>query len=103
MTTHVRPEGSAPLKRAHAISSLTVAGLIACAMFAPARAETSVVKLGYQYSLWGAPAVVALELNLFKKHGIEVDAKRFGAGKDARDQTREMFRGKLNRTSLTIP
>ena len=85
MTTHVRPEGSAPLKRARAISSLTVAGLIACAMFAPARAETSVVKLGYQYSLWGAPAVVALELNLFKKHGIEVDAKRFGAGKDARD------------------
>lgn len=75
MTTQFRPIAT----------SLTVAGLIASALLAPARAETSVVKLGYQYSLWGAPAVVALELNLFKKHGIEVDAKRFGAGKDARD------------------
>lgn len=75
MTTHIRPIGTA----------LTLAALTACALFTPARAETSVVKLGYQYSLWGAPAVVALELNLFKKHGIEVDAKRFAAGKDARD------------------
>jgi ABC-type nitrate/sulfonate/bicarbonate transport system substrate-binding protein len=55
------------------------------ATLAPAGAETNVVRLGYQYSLWGAPVVVALELNLFKKHGIEVEAKRFGAGKDARD------------------
>ena len=78
MTHHVRPA-------ARAISSLTVAGLIACVLLAPARAETAVVRLGYQYSLWGAPAVVALELNLFKKHGIEIEAKRFGAGKDARD------------------
>jgi len=29
--------------------------------------------------------VIALELNLFKEHGVEVDAKRFPAGKDARD------------------
>ncbi len=64
---------------------LIFAGLIWSALLAPAAAETNVVRLGYQYSLWGAPAVVALELNLFKKHGIEVDAKRFGAGKDARD------------------
>jgi ABC-type nitrate/sulfonate/bicarbonate transport system substrate-binding protein len=54
-------------------------------LLTPASAETNVVRLGYQYSLWGAPAVVALELGLFKKHGIEIDAKRFGAGKDARD------------------
>lgn len=60
-------------------------GIIAAALLAPARAETPVVKLGYQYSLWGSPVVIALELNLFKKHGVEVDAKRFAAGKDARD------------------
>jgi len=58
---------------------------ILSALLMPAHAETNVVRLGYQYSLWGAPAVVALELGLFKKHGIEVDAKRFAAGKDARD------------------
>ncbi len=72
MMTHVRP----------ILVALTLAALAASA---PARAESAVVKLGYQYSLWGAPAVVALELGLFKKHGVEVDAKRFAAGKDARD------------------
>jgi ABC-type nitrate/sulfonate/bicarbonate transport system substrate-binding protein len=46
---------------------------------------TNKVRLGYQYSLWGSPVVIALELNLFKEHGVEVDAKRFPAGKDARD------------------
>ncbi len=75
MTAHVRPTGIA----------LALAALIACAPFAPACSETSSVKIGYQYSLWGSPVVIALELNLFKKHGIEVDAKRFAAGKDARD------------------
>ena len=73
--THIRLTGSALTLVAFSLATLLAA--------TPARAET--VKLGYQYSLWGAPAVVALELNLFKKHGVEVDAKRFGAGKDARD------------------
>ena len=50
-----------------------------------ANAKSNKVRLGYQYSLWGSPAVIALELDLFKKHGVEVDAKRFPAGKDARD------------------
>ena len=64
---------------------LIAAGLSALALAAPADAQSNKVRLGYQYSLWGAPAVVALELDLFRKHGVEVDAKRFGAGKDARD------------------
>lgn len=72
-------------KRNAGLASLLAAGLVAIALTTPAAAESNKVRLGYQYSLWGAPAVVALELGLFKKHGIEVDAKRFGAGKDARD------------------
>ena len=62
-----------------------VASLILDALLGASNAQSNKVRLGYQYSLWGAPAVVALELDLFKKHGIEVEAKRFGAGKDARD------------------
>lgn len=80
----IRAEKSrASAKRAAA--SAIVAGLIVSALLAPASAQSNKVRLGYQYSLWGAPAVVALELGLFKKHGIDIDAKRFGAGKDARD------------------
>src|SRR5665647_3158401 len=85
MTIHNRNSRRAPTRRAGAVSSLVFAGIVLSALQTPASAETKVVRLGYQYSLWGAPAVVALELGLFKKHGIEVDAKRFGAGKDARD------------------
>jgi len=73
------------LKRSGAICSAILITLTLSGVLTPARAAGSVVRLGYQYSLWGAPAVVALELDLFKKHGIEVEAKRFGAGKDARD------------------
>src|SRR5262249_40761643 len=72
-------------KRLGCFLSLVAANLALTALLTPVGAETNVVRLGYQYSLWGAPAVVALELDLFKKHGIEVEAKRFGAGKDARD------------------
>jgi sulfonate transport system substrate-binding protein len=85
MTLRARKACTATVKRLGGVSSLIVAGLVVSALITPARAETNVVRLGYQYSLWGAPVVVALDLKLFKKHGIEVDAKRFGAGKDARD------------------
>ena len=85
MIKRTREAYTAPVKRAGAVSLAIFSSLILSVLLTPARAESNVVRLGYQYSLWGAPAVVALELNLFKKHGIEVDAKRFGAGKDARD------------------
>jgi sulfonate transport system substrate-binding protein len=76
---------NAPVKHLAGLGSLIVAGLAAFILATPAIAQSNKVRLGYQYSLWGAPAIVALELNLFKTHGIEVEAKRFGAGKDARD------------------
>jgi len=72
------------MRACKAVTGSFVAGLILSALLSPANAQNK-VRLGYQYSLWGAPAVVALELDLFKKHGVEVEAKRFGAGKDARD------------------
>lgn len=53
------------------------------AMGTPAAAQNKKVSLGYQVSLWGAPAVVALKTGLFEKHGLDVDAKVFSAGKDS--------------------
>lgn len=85
MTLRVREARMASVKRIGGYSSVIAVGLLSLALLTPARAESNKVRLGYQYSLWGAPAVVAIELDLFKKHGIEVDAKRYGAGKDARD------------------
>lgn len=85
MKIHNRNSRKAPARQVGTVSSLVFAGIVLSALQTPVSAETKLVRLGYQYSLWGAPAVVALELGLFKKHGIEVDAKRFGAGKDARD------------------
>jgi ABC-type nitrate/sulfonate/bicarbonate transport system substrate-binding protein len=66
----------------------TLAGLVFAltitSTFAHAQGGTK-VRLGYNYSLWGAPVVIALETGLFAKHGVEVEGKRFAAGKDARD------------------
>jgi sulfonate transport system substrate-binding protein len=82
MITGARKAG---MRRAAMVPPVGLAAVIASALLAPASAEPAKVRLGYQYSLWGAPAVVALQLDLFKKHGVEVDAKRFGAGEDARN------------------
>lgn len=68
--------------------ALRLAGVAALAFVwanAPAGAEEMKVRLGYQYTLWGLPAVVAIETGLFEKHGLDIQARRFGAGKDARD------------------
>lgn len=43
------------------------------------------IRVGYQYSIWSAAMVVALDHDLFKKHGMNVEARRLGAGKDVRD------------------
>lgn len=74
-----------PIRTYKSFTGSLVVGLILSTLLGPASAQSNKVQLGYQYSIWGAPAVVALELGLFKKHGIEVDAKQFAAGKDARD------------------
>jgi sulfonate transport system substrate-binding protein len=85
MTVLTRKACNAPVKHRAGFGPLIVAGLAVFTLATPATAQSTKVRLGYQYSLWGAPAVVALELDLFKTHGVEVEAKRFGAGKDARD------------------
>ena len=71
--------------RACNVFTASLAAVLIASTIGTAHAESNKVRLGYQYSLWGSPAVIALELDLFKKHGVEVDAKRFPAGKDARD------------------
>lgn len=85
MTLAARDTCSAPIKNFAGFGLLIIASLAAFTPVTPTAAQSDKVRLGYQYSLWGAPAVVALELDLFRAHDIEVEATRFGAGKDARD------------------
>ena len=80
MTRRIRHSGKAALRQLAALVPLIAAGLSALVLAAPADAQPNKVRLGYQYSLWGAPAVVALELDLFKKHGIEVDIQVLRSG-----------------------
>lgn len=65
-----------------AVVALGALGTFSANAFA---AEPMKVRIGVQYSLWGAPVVVAAESGIFKKNGLEVEMRRFGAGKDARD------------------
>lgn len=52
----------------------------------PASAQTaSALRLGYQFHLWGAPAVVGLRKEFFAAEGVKVDSKRFASGTDARN------------------
>ncbi len=60
-------------------------GALAALSSAATAADPMKVRIGVQYSLWGAPVVVAQEAGIFKKNGIEAELRRFGAGKDARD------------------
>ena len=43
------------------------------------------VRLGYQATLWGAPAIVAEEEGFFAKAGANVEVIRMSSGKDIRD------------------
>jgi NitT/TauT family transport system substrate-binding protein len=59
---------------------LPIAGLTTAsqAAFAP-------VRLGYQFHLWGAPAVVAIRKGYLKDEGLDVTDRKFASGKDTRD------------------
>lgn len=48
-------------------------------------ARGATVRLGYQFHLWGAPAVVALKKGLFKAGGVTTEDKRFSSGVEARN------------------
>lgn len=43
------------------------------------------VRLGYQYHLWGAPAVVALKKGYFTAEGLTVEDRKFASGVDTRN------------------
>jgi aliphatic sulfonates family ABC transporter substrate-binding protein len=43
------------------------------------------LRLGYQFHLWGAPAVVGLKRDFFAAEGVKVESKRFASGTDARN------------------
>ncbi len=43
------------------------------------------VRLGYQYHLWGAPAVVALKKGYFAAEGVTVEDRKFASGVDTRN------------------
>lgn len=50
-----------------------------------AAADLVPVRLGYQFHLWGAPAVVGIEKGLFKEQGLTIEGRKFSSGKDTRD------------------
>ncbi len=55
------------------------------------------VRLGYQATLWGAPAIVAEEEKLFSRVGANVEVIRMSSGKDIRDA---MVAGRTDMGSL---
>ena len=68
------------------ISSFAAASIIfPLTALGQTKAKLPQVRLGYQTHLWGAPAIIALEEDLFTKFGIRVDPKRISSGKDVRD------------------
>jgi NitT/TauT family transport system substrate-binding protein len=66
---------------------LTMLGGSALAMALPRASHAALqpVRLGYQYHLWGAPAVIALKKGFFKAEGLSVVDKKFSSGVDARN------------------
>lgn len=72
------------LRQMLAVGTLAL-GTFAALSSAATAADPMKVRIGVQYSLWGAPVIVAQEAGIFKKNGIEAELRRFGAGKDARD------------------
>lgn len=61
------------------------AGTLLAMLPRPARAAFQPVRLGYQYHLWGAPAVVALKKGYFDTEGLKVEDKKFSSGVDTRN------------------
>jgi ABC-type nitrate/sulfonate/bicarbonate transport system substrate-binding protein len=47
--------------------------------------QDPLLRLGYQFHLWGAPAVVGLRRDFFAAEGVRVDGRRFASGADARN------------------
>lgn len=80
---------SKTLSRRTALKGAGVAALSASLPFAAttitSHAAMAPVRLGYQFHLWGAPAVVALKKGYFKDEGLEVTGRKFASGKDTRD------------------
>jgi NitT/TauT family transport system substrate-binding protein len=66
---------------------LTLLGGSALAAVLPRSAHAALqpVRLGYQYHLWGAPAVVALKMGYFEAEGLTVEDKKFSSGVDTRN------------------
>lgn len=65
--------------------SASSAGALLAMLPSPARAALQPVRLGYQYHLWGAPAVIAIKKGFFKSEGLSVEDKRFSSGVDTRN------------------
>jgi len=64
------------------MAGVAAPGLMGGAAFAQ---QAPMVRLGYQFHLWGAPAVVGIRREFFSARGVRVDGKRFASGTDARN------------------
>jgi len=50
-----------------------------------AQAKQPLIRLGYQFHLWGAPAIVGVKKGFFRAGGLTVEDKRFSSGVEARN------------------
>lgn len=86
MTANVNDARRRVLKVGGALSlTASSAGTLLAMLPRPVRAALQPVRLGYQYHLWGAPAVIALKKGFFKAEGLSVEDKKFSSGVDARN------------------
>lgn len=67
--------------------SSCLVGLLAILVSPSCLAHTTVIKLGYQETIWGSPAMVAVARHVWKHTGIKVDPVVLSSGKAVRDAT----------------
>lgn len=68
-----------------AIAGLPLGGFVGARYAGAQTTSGPVVRLGYQFHLWGAPAVIALKKGIFKADGVKTEDKRFSSGVEARN------------------
>lgn len=74
----VQGAGALAIAAAFGLPAAVANGSARAAALAPAR-------LGYQFHLWGAPAVVAVRKGFFKEQGLTIEDRKFSSGKETRD------------------
>lgn len=65
------------------VAGIAAITLVGFSVFSAHAADA--LRVGYQATLFASPMIVALDQDVFKKHGIEIKARPFKSGPDIRD------------------